>query len=148
MDQGQSPGVKVKVLSDSLQPHGLYCPWGFSRQECWNELPCLPPGDLPNQGIEPRSPTLQADSLPADPQGKPEKTPVASLSLFQWIFPTQESNWGLLHCRKILYQLCYQGSPAKGWAWLWVWLRQRLYHSQQVCHLKAFGEIVQIMTEG
>ena len=35
------------------------------------------------------------------------------LSLLQWIFPTQELNWGLLHCRWILYQLNYQGSP--GW---------------------------------
>ena len=32
-------------------------------------------------------------------------------SLLQWIFLTQESNWGLLHCRQILYQLSYQGSP-------------------------------------
>ena len=36
---------------------------GFSRQEYWSRLPCPPPGDLPNPGIEPRSPTLQADSL-------------------------------------------------------------------------------------
>ena len=68
------------------------------------------PGDLPNPGIEPRSPTLQADSLPAEPQGKPKNTGVGSLSLLQQIFPTQESNWGLLHCRQILYQLSYQGS--------------------------------------
>ena len=36
---------------------------------------------------------------------------MGSLSLLQWIFPTQESNWGLLHCRWILHQLSYQGSP-------------------------------------
>ena len=36
---------------------------GFSRQECWNGLPCPPPGDLPDLGIEPGSPALQADSL-------------------------------------------------------------------------------------
>ena len=36
---------------------------GFSRQEYWSKLPCPPLGDLPNPGIEPRSPTLQADSL-------------------------------------------------------------------------------------
>ena len=36
---------------------------------------------------------------------------MGSLSLLQWIFSTQESNWGLLHCRQILYQLSYQGSP-------------------------------------
>ena len=57
-------------------------------------------------------PTLRADSLPAEPQGKPRNTGVGSLSLLQWIFLTQESNWGLLHCRWILYQLSYQGSPS------------------------------------
>ena len=36
---------------------------------------------------------------------------VGSLSLLWWIFWTQESNWGLLHCRQILYQLSYEGSP-------------------------------------
>ena len=50
------------VMSDSLpEPARLLCPWGFSRQECWSELPCPPPGDLPNPGMEPRSPTLQVD---------------------------------------------------------------------------------------
>ena len=67
--------------------------------------------DLPNPGIEPRSPTLQEDSLPAEPQGKPKNTGVGSLSFLQRIFPTQESNQGLLHCRCTLYQLSYQGSP-------------------------------------
>ena len=66
---------------------------------------------LPNPGIEPRSPALQADSLPAEPQGKPQNTGVGSLSLLQGIFLTQEPNWGLLRCRWILYQLSYQGSP-------------------------------------
>ena len=64
------------VMSDSLQSHGLQparllCPWGCSRQESWSELPCPPPGDLPNPGIEPRSPTLQADPLQSEPPGKP-----------------------------------------------------------------------------
>ena len=36
---------------------------------------------------------------------------LGSLSLLQVIFPTQESNWGLLHCRRILYQLSYEGTP-------------------------------------
>ena len=52
------------------------------------------PGDLPNPGIEPRSPELQADSLPAEPQGKPKNPGVGSLSLLQRIFLTQESNRG------------------------------------------------------
>ena len=45
---------------------------GLSRQEYWTELPCAPPGDLPNPGIEPRSPTLPADSLVAEKPGKNE----------------------------------------------------------------------------
>ena len=72
------------------------------------------PGDLPNPGIEPRSPALQADSLPAEPQGKPKNAGVSSLFLFQWIFLTQESNWGLLHCRWILYQLSYRSLTVLG----------------------------------
>ena len=60
----------------ALWPYGLYparllCPWRFSRLEYWSGLSFPPPGYLPNPGIEPRSPTLQADSLPSKPQGKP-----------------------------------------------------------------------------
>ena len=63
------------VMSDSSPPHGLQptrllCPWGFSRQEYWSGLPCPPLGDLHNLGIRPRSPALQANSLPAEPPGK------------------------------------------------------------------------------
>ena len=59
------------VMSDSLQPHGLYSPRNSPGQD----------------------------------------TGVGSLSLLQQIFPTQESNQGLLHSRRILYQLSYQGNP-------------------------------------
>ena len=83
----------------------------FSRPEYWSGWPFHSPGDLPNPGIKPRSPTLQVDSLSAEPQRKPKNTVVSSLSLLQWIFLTQESNRGLLHCRWILYQLSYPGSP-------------------------------------
>ena len=50
-----------------LRPHGLYVPlsMAFSTQEYWSRLPFPSPGDLPDLGIEPRSPALQADSLPA-----------------------------------------------------------------------------------
>ena len=67
----------------------------FSRPEYWSGQPFPSPGDLSNLGIKPRPPALQADSLPAEPQGKPKDTGVGSLSLLQRIFPTQESNWGL-----------------------------------------------------
>ena len=69
--------------------------------------------DLANPGIEPRLATLQVDSSPAEPQGKLKNTGVGSLSLPQGIITTQESDQDLLHCRRILYQLSYQGSPSE-----------------------------------
>ena len=104
--------MKVKVAQSCLTlcdptDHPDY-PWNSSGQ---NIFPS--PGDHPNPGIEPRSPPLQLNSLPAEPQGKPKNIGVGSLSLLQEMFPTQESNQGLLHCRQILYQLSYQGSPHK-----------------------------------
>ena len=44
---------------------------GISRKEYWSKLPFPPPGDLPDPGAESESPELQADSLPAEPSGKP-----------------------------------------------------------------------------
>ena len=114
-----SPRILEWVLSHVSCVQLSVTPWtmalqaplsmGFSRRKYWSGLPHPPPGDLPNPGIEPRSPALQAHSLPAEPQGKPKNTGVGSLSLLQRIFPTQESNQGLLHCRQILYQLSYRG---------------------------------------
>ena len=65
------------------------------------------PGHCPNSQIEPRSPTLHTDSLPAETPGNPKNTGMGRLSLLQWIFLTQESNQGLLHCKGALYQLSY-----------------------------------------
>ena len=56
---------------DFAQCHQALLSMEFSRQEHWSGLPCPPPGDLPNPGIKPRSPALQADSLPSEPPGKP-----------------------------------------------------------------------------
>ena len=97
----------------------LLCPWGFSRQEYWSGLPCPPPGDLPNPGMEPRSPALQADFLPSKPPGKPKNTGLGSLFLLQGIFPTQELNWGLLPCRWILHQLSPPLSPLHSFILPW-----------------------------
>ena len=49
--------------------HGI-----FSRQEYWSKLPFPSPGDLPDPGIELRSPALQAGALPSEPPGKPQST--------------------------------------------------------------------------
>ena len=59
---------------------------GFSRQEYWSGLRCPPSGDLPNRGIEPGSPALQADSLLFDPAGKPH--------VKQHTYATDTEKWG------------------------------------------------------
>ena len=82
-------------------PQGSSVHEAFSRQEYWSGLPCPPPGDLFNPGREPRSPTMQADSLPFELPGKPKNTGVVSLSLLQGNILTHKLNRGLLHCRQI-----------------------------------------------
>ena len=67
--------LNCSAMSDFLWPHGLQpasllCPWGFSRQKYWSELPCPSPEDLPNLGTEPRSPTLWMGSLLSEPAWK------------------------------------------------------------------------------
>ena len=67
----------VRSLVAQLCPT-LCDPWTiqsmeFSRPEYWQGSPFPSPGDLPNPGIQPRSPALQADSLPTEPQGKPSE---------------------------------------------------------------------------
>ena len=75
--------MKVKVKVTQLCPvlatlwtvaHQAPLSMGFSRQKYWKGLPFPSPGDLPHPGIEPRSPALQADSLPAELPGKPKIT--------------------------------------------------------------------------
>ena len=73
--------LRRSVVSDSLQPHGR--PWNFLGQNTGVGSLSPSPGDLPNPGIELRSPTLQADSLPGGTQGKPEDTGVGSLSFYR-----------------------------------------------------------------
>ena len=74
-----SPVVKVKLLSRvqlfaTLWTVGHQAPasTGFPKQEYWSGLPFPSPGNLPNSGIEPRSPSLQADALTSEPPGKPK----------------------------------------------------------------------------
>ena len=80
----------------------------------WVVIPS--PGDLPNPGTEPRPLALQVNSLLSEPPGKPMNAGVGRLSLLQGIFPTQELNQGLLHCKQILYQLSCQGSPSPSYS--------------------------------
>ena len=81
----ESESESHSVVSNSLQPHGLYSPWNSPGQN----------------------------------------TGVGSLSLLQGIFPTQESNSGLLHCRRILYQMSHQGSPGS----VGIFMKSSVHHS-------------------
>ena len=68
----------------------------FSRQEYWSGLPFPSPGDLPNPGIKPRSPTLQADSLPSVPPGKP-------INAVTYVFTKWQSLGEVLRLSKKIY---------------------------------------------
>ena len=72
--------IPLKVKVKSLNHVRLFAtPWtvayqtplSMDRQEYWSGLPFPSPGDLPNPGTEPRSPALEADTLPSEPPGKP-----------------------------------------------------------------------------
>ena len=69
MKESESEGCSV--VSDFVNPWTIQS-MEFSRPEYWSGYPFPSPWDLPSPGIEPTSPTLQADSLPAEPQGKPQ----------------------------------------------------------------------------
>ena len=71
--QVQSLGPEDSLEEGMVTHSNILVPlsMGFPRQEYWSGLPCPPPGDLPDPGVEPRSPALQADSLPSEPPGKP-----------------------------------------------------------------------------
>ena len=81
---------------------------GFSRQEYWSGLPCPPPGNLLNPGIEPRSPVLQTDSLPSESRG---------IFFISWLHcasgifvPHQQPNPGSLQgqCGILTGLICYK----------------------------------------
>ena len=64
-----------QAVFDLVTPRTVTCyaslSMGFSRKEYWSRLPFPSPGDLPDPGIEPRSPALQTDTLLSEPPGKP-----------------------------------------------------------------------------
>ena len=94
--------LKVKVAQSCLtlcDPRSYTVPGILQARILEWEAFLFSRGSSPTQGSNPGLPTLQVDSLPAEPPGKPKNTGVGSLSLLQQIFPTQELNQGLLHCR-------------------------------------------------
>ena len=95
--------LRHSVVFDSgapLECPTRLCPWGFSRQECWSGLPCLPSGDVPNPEIKPRSPALQVDSLLSEPPGNPKYTRKCQKIDCRLIFHVQVSARVLLMTEK------------------------------------------------
>ena len=151
-------GLSCSVLSNSFVTpwtvaHQAPLSMGFSRQEYWSGLPCPPPANLPNPGIEPRSPTLQMNSLLSEPPGKPKNTGVGSLSLLQrscwprtWtgvsciagqFFTSLATRKAQLSKLKTTKFYCL-----KGWSlydlsifkyWLSKWIRECIYFPTSVC---------------
>ena len=108
-----------------LSHHAVLCLVAQPCSTLWDSMNCRPPGSsiradslgkntgvgshfllqgiFPTPGIEPRSPSLRADSLLSEPTRKPKNIRVGSPSCLQGIFLTLESNWDLLHCRQEIF---------------------------------------------
>ena len=96
---------------------------GFSRQEYWSGVPFPSPGDLPDPGIKPGSPALQADALPSEPPGKPPKGRSRALLI------TKIHTCRDLHNRNEIHMLGFQKQIANGYL-------------QQIFHIgRQFGYI-------
>ena len=93
---------------------------GFSRQEYWTGLPCLPPGDLPGSGIKPASPALQGHALPLSHQGSPLGAP-------NYILSWSQENEGPSGSEE-------KGSPEP--------TRHQIHHLEKPVKHKHFGEPV------
>ena len=113
----------ASVMSDSLN-HIDCSPPGFSvhedspGQEYWSGLPCPAPGDLPNPRIKPRSPALQADSLPSESPGKPHH--LLHPSPLPSVFPSIRvfSNESALHIRRQKWSFGFSISPSNEYSGL------------------------------
>ena len=108
---GRRESGSCSLLSDSLWPHGLYSPWNSPGQN--TGVGSLLVFLFSRGSSQPRDQTqaswIAGRFFTSWATGKPKNTGVGSLSLLQQIFPTQESNRHLLPCRRIFYQLSYQG---------------------------------------
>ena len=111
----ESPGC---ILIDRLDIQGVPITPSIDLLMCWNDpqnsgkhfsLVTFPESESESCSVV--SDSLRPQGLFSPWNSPGQNTGVGSLSLLQGIFPTQELSWGLLHCRRILYQLCYQGSP-------------------------------------
>ena len=98
--------VRCSAVSNFATPwtvaHKAPLYMGFSRQESWNELPFSSSGDLPHTGIKPRSPALQAYSLPSEPPRKPNLIIQVLLKFPNRLIciPGQKLEWSRTQCHR------------------------------------------------
>ena len=98
---------------------------GFSRQEYWSGLPFPSPGDLPDPGIETRSPTLQADTLSSEPPGKPSDAYIFPFLLwFSLLFFSQ------LFVKTAILLFCISFP----WGWSWSLSPVQCYELPSIVH--------------
>ena len=109
-ESAESESESCSVLSDSLQPHGLYSPWNSPGQNTRVGSLSLLQGIFTTQGSNPGLPHCKWIFYQLSNKGSPRILGWVAYPFLQRIFPTQEVKWGLLHCRQILYQLSYQGT--------------------------------------
>ena len=113
--KSESENESLSVVSDSLQPHGLYSPWNSVVQNTRVGSLSLLRGVFPAQRLNPSLLYCRLILYQLSHKGSPRILEWVdypfSRGSFQGIFPTHESNQGLLHCRQIFYQLNYQGNP-------------------------------------
>ena len=124
LGEGKGYPLQYSGLGES---HGLYSSWGRKESELTERLSL-------------------STSLQAEPLGKPKDTGVGSLSLLPGIFLAQESNWGLLHCRQILYQLNYNSTNIflEVKSWKSVSMALKLSFQQGYSPSEGFGESVSL----
>ena len=106
----------------------------FSRQEDWDQLPFLSPGDLPSPGMETGSPALHADSLPSEPQGKPNRSKghnIISLLLVQAADNKSLEQWITVYLLNILAF----GGPGLEASWQ---STPFLFHSENTSQWRGF----------
>ena len=102
---------------------------GFSRQEYWSGLPFPPPGDLPNPGIKPGSPALQADPLLPEPPGKP----ITALHLLWWGPWPCLNHWDYFY-PEMIPELGLAGPKWGDWSFSLKWFKQKSQDHAQGHH--------------
>ena len=116
--------------------HGVAKSW--TRLSDWTELICGIQSESESDSHSVVSDSLWPHGLYSPWNSPGQNTGVGSLSLLQGIFPNQESNQGLLHCRRILYQLSYEGNSVESKIWhKWIYIQNRndleTYREQTCC---------------